>query len=108
MDLSRKDMLLKEGLPKRPELVDEAKLSSVVDEAAALAAMCETRGFKILYKKFIEPRTSIERIFSARGPFRRAEEIAAVKELDLLMKFVNGLIDDGQKAVTKLDVLRKK
>jgi hypothetical protein len=106
--MDRKEMLMRETLPKRPEVLDEAKLSSVVDEAAALAAMCETRGWKILHKKFIEPRTSIERIFNARGPFRRAEEIAAVKELDLLMKYIMGNIEDGQKANTKLDALKKK
>lgn len=107
--MDRKDLLLhSQNVPKREEFVNEQKLSELVDEAAALAAMCETRGWKILHKKFIEPRTSIERIFSARGPFRRAEEIAAVKELDLLMKFVMGNIEDGQKANIKLDAIRKK
>ncbi len=106
--MERRDLLMKETLPKRPEMVNEAGLSLAVDEAAALAAMCETRGWKILHKKFIEPRTVIERIFSARGTYRRAEEIAAVKELDLLMKFVNGSIEDGQKANIKLDAIRKK
>ncbi len=106
--MDRKEMLLKVDLPKRPEIVDEGKLSSLVDEASALAAMRETRGWKILYEKHIGPRTSIERIFSARGPFRRAEEIAAVKELDLLLKFVNGTIEDGQKANEKLEKIRKK
>jgi hypothetical protein len=106
--MERRDLLLKVELPKRPEMVDEAKLSKVVDEAAALAAMCESRGWKILYKKHIEPRISIERLLSARGPFKRAEEHGAVRELDLLMKFVNGNIEDGQKANDKLDALRKK
>jgi hypothetical protein len=105
--MERRDLILQEDLPKRPEILDEGKLVSLVDEAAALAAMKETRGFKILYTKFIEPRTTKERIFSARGPFRRAEEVAAVKELDLLMKFIDGSIEKGQEANTKLEALRK-
>lgn len=105
--MDRRDFVLREDLPKRPEVVNEDKLAKDVDEAAALAAMKETRGFKILYKKFIEPRIALDRIFSARGPFRRAEAVAAVRELDWLMKFIDGSITDGEKANEKLEALRK-
>ncbi len=106
--MDRKDILLRGDLPKRPEILEEGKLVTVVDEAAALAALKETRGWKILHKKFIEPRSSIDRIFGARGPFKRAEAIAAVRELDLLMKFVDGQVEEGQKANEQLRVLRRK
>jgi len=105
--MDRRDFLLREDLPKRPEVLDEGKLASLADEAAALAAMKETRGFKILYKKFIEPRMSLDRIFSSRGPLSQAKAVAAVKELDLLMHFVDGSITDGQEANNKLEALRK-
>lgn len=107
--MDRKDLLLNSvEIPKRNELINESKLSQSVDEASALAVLIESRGWKFLYSKFIEPRSSKERIFLARGQFRRAEEIAAVKELDLLMRFVNGLIEDGTKANEKLESLKKK
>jgi hypothetical protein len=106
--MERKDLLMQEAPPKRPVILEEGKLAGVVDEAAALAAMKETRGWRILQRKFIEPRITIERIFSARGPFKRAEAIAAVRELDLLIKFVNGQIEEGQKANEQLETLRKK
>lgn len=105
--MERRDMLLAE-IPKRPEIINESKLTSSVDEAAALQAMCETRGWKILYKKFIEPRLSLDRLLRTQGPFRRAEDVGAVRELDLLMRFVNGLIEDGQEANKKLEALRTK
>lgn len=96
-----------ELIPKRSVLFDEKKLSNMADEAAALAAMKETRGFKILYQKFIEPRTSLERIYAAQGADQQVGTIAAVHELDLLMKFINGSITDGQKANEELETLRK-
>jgi hypothetical protein len=105
--MDRRDFVLRGDLPKRPEVVNEDKLVKDVDEAAALASMKETRGFKILCKKFIEPRMVLDRIFSARGPFQRAEAVAAVKELDRLMQFINGSITDGEIANEKLEALRK-
>jgi len=104
---SRKDLLMKADTPKRQEPMDAKKLSEIVDKAAAFAAMRETRGWKILHKEFIEPRISLDRIFQARGPFKRAEEVAAVKELDLLMRTVMGTIEEGQRANDKLEDLRK-
>jgi hypothetical protein len=101
-------MLLQAELPKRPEIVNEAKLVSKVDEAAALAALRESRGWKMLYKNFIEPKISLDRLLQARGPFRRAEETGAVQELVRLLKYIDGLIEEGQEANMKLEALRKK
>lgn len=107
--MDRKDLLLRSvEIPKRLELLDESKLRIEVDEAAALTALKEMRGWKLLYSKFIEPRKSIERIFTAKGPFKRAEAIAAVQELDLLIRFVEGHIEDGMKANEKLESIRTK
>ena len=105
--MDRKTLILQANIPKRPEILEEGKLVSLVDEAAALASMRESRGWKLLYSKFIEPRMSLERLLTARGPFKRAEEMAAVRELDLLMKFVNGRVEDGQRANDQLETLRK-
>ncbi len=106
--MNRRDLLMKGEVPERPEVNSEPKLSDLVDKAAAFAAMCESRGWKMLYRDFIEPRISLDRIFRAKGPFKRAEEIASVRELDLLMRTIKGIIEDGQKANEKLEQLRKK
>lgn len=108
MSINRRDLLLQAEIPKRPEVVKESKLVELVDEAAAYMAMKETRGWKMLYKKFIEPRASIDRLLQAQGPFRQASERGAVQELILLMKHLDGRIEDGQKANDTLEALRKK
>lgn len=110
MSINRGDLLrqeMKAEIPKRPEVWDESKLSELSNDAVAIASMCETRGWKIIYKKFIEPRLSLDRVLQAQGPFKRAEACAAVRELDLLMKVIAGTIKDGAEANEKLEALRK-
>ena len=107
MSPDRRDLLLKEPLPERPKVINEAKLLEDVDKAAAFQAMCETRGFKKLLEEFIKPRSSIDRLLQRLGPNRHAEERGAVRELVLLMNYIDGKITDGQKANSELEVLRK-
>lgn len=107
MPLDRKDLVLREDVPKRPRVVNEVQLLKDVDEAAALAALVGTRGWKILLDNFIAPRMSIERLLRRQGPFRQAEERGSVRTLKELIEFVEGRITEGQKSNDDLEALRK-
>ena len=103
--MERKDLIMQEE-PQRPE-VPEAKLAEVVDEGATLIQMMETRGWKLIFSKFIEPRKSLTRILAVTTNNERNEACGAVKELTELMNFINGRIENGQKANVQLETIRK-
>ena len=107
--MERKDLLMQEAdLPKRQEPVQsEAKLSEVVDEAVCYLKIIEDRGWKKLYEKFIEPRSSLRRILAQPAGRPRDEATAAVAELVELMNYIKGRIDEGKKANEQLETLRK-
>ena len=106
--MQRKDLLMEVETPERPVLAQsEKKLSDVVDEAASYLNLLETRGWKLLMKAYIDPRSSIERILSQPGGRSRDEATAAVAELIELMKYINTKIGEGQKANEQLEILRR-
>ena len=106
--MERKDLLLAEGQPTVPKMLQsEAKLSETVDEAASYINMMESRGWKQLIKNFIDPRASLSRILTQPGGRARDEATAAVAELTELMRYISGKIAEGQKANEQLEALRK-
>jgi hypothetical protein len=107
--MERKDMLVgKADVPQRQVPVEsEQKLSESVDEGASYLNMMESRGWKLLVKNFINPRSSLNRILAQPGGRSRDEATSAVAELVELMKYINGRITDGQKDHEKLEAIRK-
>lgn len=106
--MDRKDLLMQEEIPLKPEVqMSESKLAELADEAAILIQMTDTRGWKLLYSKFIEPRSSKDRLLTVRSGPERDEVWGAVGELTNLMKWIEGRINQGQKAMDQLETLRK-
>lgn len=107
--MERKEMLLKEAeVPQRPEPEQsEQKLSEIVDEAVSYIQMQESRGWKKLVEKFLEPRSSLNRIISQPGGRSRDEATAAVAELVELTNYIKGRIKEGEKANEALERLKK-
>lgn len=105
--MDRKDLIMQEETPPKPEiLVSESKLAELSDEAVALIQMMDTRGWKLLHDKFIEPRSSRNRLLSAKTRLERDEVWSAVNELAELMSWIKGRIDQGQKAIKTLETLK--
>ena len=103
--MDRKDLIMQAEVKKSD--MTEPKLVEQVDEGATLIQMMETRGWKLLYSKFIEPRNSLTRILVATTNNDRNEACGGVKELTELMSFINGRIKKGQEAHEQLEALRK-
>jgi hypothetical protein len=110
METGRKEILMEAEAPKvtQYDLSRVPKLTADVDEATALSLMKESRGWKVVLNKFIEPRISRDRMLQAHTAQERAEVWGAVGELDELVKFVNGHIKEGQKANEELEALKKR
>ena len=105
--MDRKDMLLADA-PERPKpQQSEQKLADSVDEGASYLGMLETRGWKLLVKNFIEPRSSLNRILAQSRGRERDAATEAVAELTELMKYIDGRIKDGRKANEDLEAIRK-
>lgn len=108
MGIERKDMLLAADSPERPKPAQsETKLAETLDEGASYLQLIDTRGWKLLVKNYIEPRSSLNRILAQPGGRQRDEAIAAVAELEELKKYINGRIADGKKANDELETIRK-
>ena len=105
--MERKDLLLKGDTPERqvPQQSEE-KLSELIDEGASYLNLIDSRGWKLLVKNFIDPRSSINRILATPGGRSRDEATMGVAELIELMKYISGKIDEGKKANTQLETLR--
>ena len=105
--MDRKDLLMKGDVPGRqvPQQ-SEQKLSELIDEGASYLNLLETRGWKLLVKNFLDPKSSLSRILAQPGGRARDEATAAVAELVELTKYINGKIDEGKKANTQLESLR--
>lgn len=107
--MDRKDMLLAEAggfRPPQPKR-DVQTLTEVRDEGASYLELVETRGWKLLLKKFLEPRSSVNRILSQPGGRSRDEATAAVAELVELKNYVEGRIKEGLKAHEELKALKE-
>ena len=105
--MDRKDMLVKADAQERPmPQKSEQKLSETVDEGASYLNLVDSRGWKLLVKNFLDPRSSLSRILAQPGGRLRDEATAAVAELVDLMKYINGRIEEGKKANTELESLR--
>lgn len=105
--MERKDMLLTE-VPERPKPQQtEHKLAEAVDEGASYLNLLDSRGWKLLVKNFIEPRSSLSRILALPRGRERDAATEAVAELAELMKYINGRITDGRKANDELEAIRK-
>jgi len=106
--MDRKEMLLGEDpVSGAKPTQSEPKLAEIVDEGASYLNMIDGRGWKLLIKNFIEPRSSLSRILAAQPGRSRDEATSAVGELVELMKYVNGRIADGRKANESLEAIRK-
>ena len=108
MSLDRRDLITREDIPSRPEIVaPESNLMENADKGSAYVIMTETRGWKKLVEEFINPRLSIRRVLDAPAGAIRNEVCGELKSLDELLKYVSGAIEEGQKAAKQLELLRK-
>lgn len=108
MSLERRDLVTREDIPTRPEAtIPESNLAEMADKGSAYIIMQETRGFKKLMEEFINPRLSIRRILDAPAGAVRNEVCGELKALDDLLKYISGMIEEGQKAAKQLESLRK-
>ena len=107
--MERKELLLQAEVPERPQpQKSEPKLAADVEEASCYLQMMETRGWKLLVKNFIEPRSSLSRILAQPGGRSRDEATAAVAELIELVKYIDGRIRDGKKANEELEAIKQR
>lgn len=96
------DLMETSELPKVPKLeLDEKKLAELVDRGSAYIIMVSTIAWKDLLTKFIEPRKSIDRLFTASRE-TLGDERAAAKELTLLVSYIDKIIEEGKEAHEEL------
>jgi hypothetical protein len=106
--MERKDLLLQTEAPTPPKATQsEPKLAESVDEGASYLNMLDGRGWKLLVKNFIEPRSALTRILQQPGGRARDEATAAVAELVELVKYIEGRISQGRKANEDLEKVKR-
>jgi hypothetical protein len=91
--------LLELDKPERP--LDDKRLNKSIDEGVALAHMLDTRGWKLLYTTYIEPRLSMDAFLNA--PQEKLHEVqVTMKTLKDLVNFIENRIKDGSTSFEKI------
>jgi len=103
--MDRKSLLAQVDAQDKPPL-DEKKLVELVEEAAMLTSLKESRGWKLVYDQYIKSRISIDRYLSTKSRQQRDEVWGAMTDIDGLMKFIDGRITNGEKAAAQLEAIR--
>ena len=105
--MDRKSLLIQEdlGRPKVPK--DPKTLENEASEGMALRMMIESRGWKVLLEKFINPRNSLQRFLQTKTIQERHEVHGALSELSALMSFINRHINDGKDSFEELETIKK-
>lgn len=96
---NRRDLLLEAEHNKPPE--DKNKLASIIDEGMTLQNLIDSRGWKLLYDKYIRPNTLEDKWLDA--PRETAEDIRIeVRVLRRLLQFIDKRIEAAKEAVNKI------
>lgn len=99
MAISRAELLMAE----KPKQVDgTVKLRKQADEMYALKATLETRGWKTIIGEYLRTRLTLERFLQTKDAQSRHEVYGALKELQEFVNFIEGKIQDGEKAARLL------